>query len=152
MREIKFRGRIVNGNWVFGNYAHLKQDFSTVKEGHYISNSKGSPFAFLVRPETIGQFTGLTDKNGKEIYEGDIHRVEIEHSHGDERHYFICTWLKEFGSFSWIDSMNYQDYIDNGLIAIEWMLNDGIPLHLDFDDCEQIKIIGNIHENPDLLK
>ncbi len=106
----------------------------------------------LVTNYSLMQFTGCHDKTGKEIFEGDIHRVEIEHSTGDERHYFICTWLKEFGCFSWIDSMNYQDYVDNGLIAIEWMLNDGIPLHLDFEDCKKIEIIGNIHENPELLK
>lgn len=63
-REIKFRGKTIIGEWVTGCYTHLKKDFGTVRQGHYISNKAGAPFAFMVRPETVGQFTGFKDKNG----------------------------------------------------------------------------------------
>jgi len=74
MREIKFRGMDISGEWHYGLLSISQGKGSQPPIGCYISNRAGMPWAYAVRPETVGQFTGLLDKNGKEIYEGDIVR------------------------------------------------------------------------------
>ena len=122
-REIKFRGkRIDNGEWVYG-YVIYNQWHNTYKidTGLY-----GIPSA-TVDPEIIGQYTGLKDRDGKEIYEGDIVRVPA------------IGYRIESGEYD-----TYSIRFTEGSFYI-YPFNSSIN-HLLADVSDECEIIGNIHE------
>lgn len=138
MRPIEFKAQNVNGVWVCGNFSILKKKIGNVDAGSYISNSAGAPFAYKVRPETVSQFIGLTDKNGKKIFEGDIVKVT-----GDEDCEFtsIVEYFGESG-YPAFDMRTPEDYYFESNTFSEIIMSSSYEL----------EVIGNIHENPELME
>jgi uncharacterized phage protein (TIGR01671 family) len=137
-REIKFRGFEPNGNqWCYGDLIHY---------GKYV-NIRGfkeveltRPLEFIVIPESVGQFTGLHDKNGKEIYEGDILKSEFISSN------FGIEWNSEVCCHDYYVITEDQKTGDALARSIE-----EAPMKTGKNFTEIIEVIGNIYENPDLL-
>ena len=118
MREILFRGkRIDNGAWIEGD---LLQNIDAIKIRELEKEKREIVKSYEVYPETVGEYTGLTDKHGRNIFEGDI--IDF-----DER---------EWGS-KYVETVKFDyDYLS--------------LRQSDFNEwCE---IIGNIHDNPELLE
>lgn len=117
MREILFRGkRVDNGEWVFGNLISSK---------NYAIGSQKFPLErpFVVDPSTVGQYTGLTDRNGRKIFEGDI----VTHVKFPDEPALICWHETGFA----IKGLWYSTDISSRKAYIE--------------------VVGNIHDNPDLI-
>lgn len=126
MREILFRGkRMDNGEWVKGFYVCVL-DTHYIMTGKFDSLTNGiiNSEAYKVDPETVGQFTGLTDRNGVKIFEGDIvlHKGECG----------LVGYSYDYGIFE-VDF----DYCFAGFIDIS------------ASNCE---VIGNIYDTPELLE
>ena len=137
MREILFRGkREDNGEWVEG---FLIGRYDPTQKGHIIKNAfidNGTCFydPDKVIPETVGQFTGLFDKNGKRIFEGDIVKLEE-----DVRTFFrIRNGEVHFLGGSFLVGDNDHNLLSTlyALSNQEWILRG--------------EVIGNIHDNPEL--
>lgn len=149
VREIIFRGkRVDNGEWVYGAYYKQEHFYGDKKEAHCIittsdvlSNDLWLDYEEVI-PETVGQFTGLTDKNGKKIFEGDIIKSTTLDT-GDEQKAVVG-----FGNF--IDENNDDEYIG---FYIEF---DGIKTTITQLAMEEVKdrfeVIGNKWDNPELLR
>ncbi len=132
MREILFRGkRKENGEWVYGNYAVTDNN----EKQHFIFQNKA--FEFEVDPETVGQYTGITDDNEKKIFEGDILGVTNDDPDYDyiTKVYLNCNTLCVD-----VQGQDY-DYTSIGFATEIWD-----------DECDQVEIIGNIYDNPELLE
>lgn len=126
MRETKFRGkRKDNGEWVYGYYYELDCRSAGKK---YIAYSiyQRDHQSFKVIPETVGQFTGLLDKNGKEIYAGDI----LDYYNPMHPHYSSPLNRK----------------------TVKWRSDKNTGVGFNIAIGTNYKIIGNITDNPDLLK
>lgn len=142
MREIKFRGkRLDNGEWLYGSLlvSHFKDD---KKERYFITQFSGNyTFEHEVDPNTVGQYTGLKDKNGRDIWEGDIFK---EDGSGIVRSVFRVPGGLAFEdnpvSFGYDHRAPVYPYSSIAeMQSTSWLLQC----------CE---VIGNIHDNRHLLK
>ena len=134
MREILFRGKQVNdGMWIQG---YLFQFWGRAYILWGMTND--TPTMHEVKPETIGQFTGLTDKNGVKIFEGDIVAFTAEDELWEPHYYQGFVYFCD-GAF-WVDCGKDND--DNDVL-----FSIGHALLAD----KNIQIIGNIHNNHELL-
>ena len=124
MREIKFRGKDISGSWVHGYYIgqstiikaeDVKYDFGWIDESEVTE----------VVTKTIGQFTGLTDRKGKEIYEGDI----VANS----------------------DELGVVQYLDATFCVNRTPLSDYFMGTAYSSGITNLQVIGNIHDNPELV-
>ena len=140
-REIKFRGMLTKERvWFYGIY-----DPYRYRIGSYLRELQTEPFWHYVDPETVGQYTGLKDKNGKEIFEGDIvQSVGIPLSD--------CKSIVRYGVHKSDDMSNkYQCgnlgfYLEHILRSYKMGRKD---IMFFIVNCE---VIGNIYENPELLE
>lgn len=134
MREVLFRGkRVNNGEWVEGNlFIPDKEDTPTqICIGINIIRIN-----YDVIPETVGQFTGLTDKNGKKIFEGDI----IKTKYGR-----LCIVV-------WFSSPTYVGWDLKVVETVDNCLHTKKPDFSDLYYSDNLEIVGNIHDNPELLE
>ena len=134
MREIEFRGKAKHNNeWVYGFYSPLIW-YPSLTQTPSIKTFKGGDME--INPETLGQYTGVKDKNGTKIFEGDIVKYCI-HTKGYE--HLDKNYIVEFsfGGFRLRENLfdEFSDYVDND--SVDW------------DRCE---VIGNIYDNPELLE
>ena len=140
MRTIKFRGkRLDNGEWLVGDLLQVANEvFIAPSDGDwfdFIPWKKDNVFhlpsaTYVVSTDTIGQFTGLLDKNGKEIYEGDI-------------------VANDFGNNNIVNMT--VEWCTDGYWALHEIDGDD-TMHFVADYLKEIEVIGNIYDNPELLE
>ena len=142
-KEILFIGkRVDNGEWVVGDLIHRqiwKRSLTIIR----VSDDGFDHYEeYEVIPETVGQFTGLTDKNGNKIFEGDIISATALDTGGEQRA-VVC-----FGNF--IDGNNDDEYIG---FFIEFDSIKTTITQLSMEECKnRIEVIGNIYDNKELLE
>ena len=126
MRTIKFRGKAATGGWVYGSLLTWPDGKAMVYDTLLPDGSMGGT---EVDPGTVGEFTGLLDKDGREVYEGDI----LDVNYADENSYLEVRFVRGVFAFLW-----------DGDLDDEFPCN--APTH------EWAKVIGNIYDNPELIK
>ena len=144
-REIKFRGKkAINGKWVYGDLLHIangcviyhgsKTECDLIEDRPNLAVELYMDEVSPVDPDTVGQLTGIHDKNRKEVYEEDILCV----CDGKRCFNIVVKWSKEAMAFM-------ACYCDGNQFPLSWF--SGL-----LSKTYEVEVIGNIHDNPDLLK
>ena len=136
MREILFRGkRADNGEWVEG-YLYITQN-GEYEISNYCKYYNCERNTYIVIPETVGQYTGMVDKNGTKIFEGDILKIkscDYDYEYTTQVYYSCHTLCVNIYG---------QDY-DSTAIGFADDIWD--------EECCEVEVIGNIYDNPKLLE
>lgn len=142
MREILFRGkRWANGEWVEGYYAAEPYKENTYNCGYILKNENYlfTKKAWLVDSRTVGQYTGLTDKNGTRVFEGDIlkivHKYQSPFDDDTKEYTDITTDVVHFDGEGLCFSYGTSPFL---------CVADNVTA--------EYEVIGNIHDNPELLE
>ena len=156
MRQIKFRAKRMDSNeWLFGSL------FVDKEEQCYIKEPDGKLY-FIEDKETVGQFTGLKDNNGVDVYEGDILRVREIYN----ELWLLCHTQEEFNMFSMDDARGEVEKEYVTAVAFEdgcWCISSNNEYNDTFLSCLfgdmkksqpifEFEVIGNIYDNPELIK
>ena len=155
MREIKFRGKCIDmsndmyGKWIFGHlvvrpiHDNSGDRYFICEAGHKFIKCIGKMTStYEVDPETVGQYTGLTDKNGKKIFEDDIIKTHYANAPKAD---FIEQVVFHNGRFCAMFEHNKMGMLSSLVDGIKHIPQDE-SVYMEF--CE---VIGNIHDNPELI-
>lgn len=144
MREILFRGKsCYSCEWVEGYFSMEVGRIPYIQWLEYDDKYHEEVVEeCAVILDTVGQYTGITDKNGKRIFEGDIVRLNEDYDYGSDNRFLriplLVEWDMEMARFK-----AYKGVLPKGEVCVD----TGLEL---YDD--EYEVIGNIHDNPELLE